>query len=116
MLGKLRKIERKECKTKDGKKFNKIVFECDIKINDKGDIKTLRGAYSEDYAKKYFAYCNVKTKDVIGQEVECVNAKRSYTNAEGLERIINYIKFMNLLDKDGKPIIMPSETSSELEF
>lgn len=116
MLGKLRKIEKKEFKTKENKKFTKILFECDLKINDKGDIKTLRGSYSEDFAKKYFAYCNVKTKDLIGKEVECITAKRTYINADGVERTINYIKFMNVLDSEGKPIIMHNDDSEELDF
>ena len=34
MLGKLRKIKKKEFKTKENKKFTKILFECDLKIEE----------------------------------------------------------------------------------
>ena len=70
MKATLKKIELKELKTKDGKKFNKVEFTCDVKIDDKGTIKTLKGNYSEDYAKHYFKYCGVLTKDLMGKEVD----------------------------------------------
>ena len=117
MIGVLRKIEKKEFSTKDGRKFTKIEFVVDVETDEKRRIvKTLKGSYGEDYAKKYFAYCKVKTKDLIGKEVECVVAKRSYDNAEGEKRYVEYIRFMNVLDKEGKAIIMPKEGVTELDF
>ena len=112
MKGILRKIEKKEFKTREGKKFAKIEFTCDVIVDDKGTIKTRRGSYSEEFARKYFKFCGVETKDVIGQDVECVLAKRAYTDGEGNERIVEFIRFLNLLDKDGKAIVMPKEENS----
>lgn len=116
MIGKLIKIELKTYNTKDGKKFKKVEFTCDVKINDKGDIRTVRGSYSEDFARKYFEFCGVKTKDAIGTEVDVTLAKRTYKADDGDERTISYIKFLNLLDDEGKKIIMPKEGSEALDF
>lgn len=117
MKGILKRIELKEYATKDNKKkFKKVEFVCDVKIDDKGNIKTLKGSYGEEFARKYFEYCNVKTKDLIGKEVECVTAKRTYTNSDGETKIVTYIKFLNVLDKDGNIIIMPKDTQQELDF
>ncbi len=116
MRGKLKKIELREFKTKDGKKtFRKVEFTCDVKIDSKGNIKTLKGSYSEDYARKYFAYCGVLTKDLVGKEVECITAKRSYENDKGEERTVEFIRFLNCLDESGNEIIMPKD-SVELDF
>lgn len=117
MKGILKKIELKECVTKDKKsKFRRVEFVCDIKVDVKGNIKTLRGSYSEEFAKKYFGYCGVKTKDLIGKEVECITGKREYENDKGEKRVIQFVKFMNVLDADGNPIIMPKEDVKELDF
>lgn len=117
MKGTLKKIELKEYNTKDNKRsFKKVEFVCDVQINDNGTIKTLKGSYSEDFARKYFAYCNVKTKDLIGQTVNCVISKKAYENDKGEERIINFIRFLNVLDKNGNPIIMPKDGQETLDF
>lgn len=117
MEGILKKIEKNEYKTKDGKKtFTKIEFTCDVRIDDKGSIKTLKGSYSEEFARKYFEYCGVKTKELIGQKVECIIAKRVYENDKGEERIVTFIRFLNVLDENGKPIVMPKDTQQELDF
>lgn len=116
MKATLKKIELKELKTKDGKKFNKVEFTCDVKIDDKGTIKTLKGNYSEDYAKRYFKYCGVLTKDLIGKEVDVILAKRVYSNDKGEERTITFIRFLNVLDAEGNAIIMPKESQKELDF
>ena len=114
MKAKIKRIELKEYETEDKRKFSKVEFTCDVE-NDKGDVKTLKASYNEDYAKKYLAYCGVKTKDIIGAECEVVTARRTYEK-DGEKRIYNYIKFVNLLDDKGQPIIMPSEKSKELDF
>lgn len=115
MKAKLKKIEKREFKTKDGKKFTKIEFTCDVIMDAKGTIKTLKGSYSEDFARRYFEYCGVKTKDLIGEEVEVVLAKRSYQNEKGEDKTITFIKFLNVL-RDGKAIIIPKEETEELDF
>ena len=116
MKGILKEIKKVECKAKNGSKFTKIEFICDVKVNDKGDVKTLRGSYGEDFARKYFAFCNVKTKDLVGKEVGCTLSKRQYEN-NGERRIISYIKYLNILDKEGNAILIPKEDSGEdLDF
>lgn len=120
MLGILKKIELKEYEIKEGKmkgnKFKKLEFTCDVVIDEKGSINTLKGSYSDEFARKYFAYCNVKTKDLIGKNVECVISKKLYVNDKGEERTIKFIRFMNVLDADGNPIIMPKDTQQEIEY
>lgn len=117
MKGILKKIELKELKTKDGKKFNKVEFTVDVVTDEKkGYITTLKGNYSEDFAKKYFKYCGVKTKDLIGKEVNVILAKREYENDKGEKRTQTFIRFLNVLDAEGKTIVMPKEDSKELDF
>ena len=108
----LREVKLIECKNSTGAKFRLVEFKADVKINDKGDIKTLKGSYGEEFAKKYFTYCGVKTKDLIGKEV----AKRSYEK-DGESRVVSYIKYLNVLDKEGNPIYLPKDNEdSELDF
>lgn len=116
MKGILREIKIVECKGKSGAKFNLVEFKCDVKVNDKGDVKTLKGSYGEEFARKYFTYCGVKTKNLIGKEVEVVVAKRSYEK-DGEQRVISYIKYLNVLDAEGKAIYLPKEdTDNEIDF
>lgn len=117
MKGKLKKIELKEYNKKNGKgSFKKVNFTCDVTIDEQGNIKTLSGSYSEEFARKYFAYCGVKTKDLIGKDVECILSKRAYENDKGEERIVNFIRFINVLDENGNPIIMPKDKAEDLDF
>ena len=117
MKGTLKKIELKEFTNKTkGNKFTKVIVTVDCEKQN-GDIVTLKGDMSPEYAKKYFAYCDKTTKESIGEEVEVVTARRKYV-AEGVEKVYTYIKYMNFM-KDGKPVIMPSEKkddSKELDF
>lgn len=116
MRGIIKKFELRTCETKDKKnKFKLLEFVVDVKINDKGDIKTLKGSYGEEYARKYFAFCGVKTKDLIGKEVEVSLAKREYEK-EGERRTINYIKYMNVLDENGEAIYMPKDDEEGVDF
>ena len=116
MRGIVKKFELRTCETKDKKnKFRLLEFVVDVKINDKGDIKTLKGSYGEEYARKYLGYCGVKTKDLIGKEVEVSLAKREYEK-EGERRTINYIKYMNVLDENGKAIYMPKDDEEGVDF
>lgn len=112
----LKRIELKEYQTRDGRKFKKVEFECDVEDSNHL-IKTLKGSYSEEFARKYFEFCGVKTKDIIGKQVDCVVSKKAYENGNGEKRIYQFIRFLNLLDSDGKPIRMPREDSNiELDF
>lgn len=115
MKGIVKKIELKECQTKDKKnKFKVLEFTCDITMNDKGEIKTLRGSWGEEYARKYLAYCEMKSKELIGKEVDCTIAKRQY-EVEGETRTINFIKYMNIIDKNGDSIYLPKD-DEEIDF
>ena len=116
MRGILKEIKKVECKTKEGKKFTLIDFKCDVAINDKGEVKTLRGSYSEDFARKYFGFCGVKTADLIGKEVECVLAKKAIEKDDGTKITISYIKYLNVIGEDDKPIYLPREENTTLDF
>ena len=113
MFGKVKKVELKNCVRKDNKqKFNVFEFTCDVKIDDKGEIKTLKGSWSEDYAKKYLAFMNLKSKDMIGKELIVTIAKREYTKDDET-RTITYIKYAHFIDEKGNPIYLPKDGESD---
>jgi hypothetical protein len=112
MKGILKSIKRVEYKTSKGTKFSKVEFTCDVKMNEQGDVKTLKGSYGDEFARKYFTYCGILTKDLIGKEVEVTVAKKSF-EAEGEMRIFNYIKYLNVLDAEGKAIYLPKEDKED---
>lgn len=116
MIGIIKKFELKQFETQDGKKFKKLVATIDVKLNDSGDIKTVKGSLSEEYARKYFNYCGVTTKDLVGQNVDVTLAKRAYTDDEGNERQVTYAKFINVLNDEGHAIIMPKDDATTIDF
>lgn len=116
MRGILKSIKRNEYKTAKGTKFSKVEFTCDVKVNEKGEIKTLKGSYGEEFARKYFTHCGVLTKDLIGKEVEVTVVKRSYEK-DGEMRTYQYIKYLNVIGADGNPIYLPKENKEdELDY
>ena len=113
MRGILKKVDVVEIVKKDKTKFKKLNYEVDVIIDtEKKEIKTYKGDMSIDYAKDYVEFCInelndekvKKLKDFVGKEVDVILAKRMYTNKDGEERVYNYIKFLNFIDKDGNPI------------
>lgn len=118
MKAKLLNVTIKNCVVKNGenkgKKFDMLDYTVEI-VNDKGDVKTRKGSMSVEYARKYFAYCGVKTSDVVGGTVEVVLAKRRY-EIDGEERTTEYVKFLNCVDENGKAIIMRKEEEKEINF
>ena len=116
MIGIIKKFELKQFEKKDGKKFKKLVATIDIKLNERGDIKTVKGSLSEDYARKYFKYCGVTTKDLVGKNVDVTLAKRAYTDDEGNERQVTYAKFINVLNDEVHAIIMPKDDATTIDF
>lgn len=124
MKGILNKVEVVEIVKKDKTKFKKLNYEVDVVIDDeKKEVKSYKGGMSFDYAKDYVDYCvNVindekikKLKDFVGKKVEVVLAKRMYTNKDGEEKIYNYIKFLNFIDKNGHPIIK-NKNVNDIDF
>lgn len=115
MKGILKKVELKEYKTQEGKKFKKVEFEVDVIIKD-GMVKTLKGNYSETFARDYFSKAETKLKDLVGKEVGVVIAKKNFTGNDGLQHIYEYVKFINVLDKDGNPIVFKNETNEDIDF
>lgn len=97
MRGIVKQFKLEKYKTKEGKK---LAFCVEFKKDDNSTEK-LWGSYGEEYARKYFAYCNTTTKDVIGNEVDCVIDAR--------EDGKRYIKYLNVLDADGNGIVMKNE-------
>ena len=113
MRGILKKVDVVEIVKKDKTKFKKLNYEVDVIIDaEKKEVKTYKGDMSIDYAKEYVEFCVneindekvKKIKDFVGKEVEVTLAKRIYTNKYGEERVYNYIKFLNFINKDGNPI------------
>ncbi len=99
-----------------GKKFKKLDFTVDVLVDaKKGEIKTRTGSMSEDYAKRYFNYCGTTTQETIGKTVDVILAKRQYEK-DGEKRTIEFVKFLNLLDESGEPIIMPKADTESIGF
>lgn len=109
----LKKIEKRDCKTKAGQKFSVIDYTCEVEVNDSGDIKILKGSMNIDYAKKYFEFCKITSKEAINKDVNVVIAKRKYSDSNGADHIVLYIKFLNFLDKDGNIIVMNTKKDEE---
>ena len=115
MKGILKSVELKEYVSKEtGKKFRKLNFVVDVLFNDKS-VETLKGSYGEQFARDYFKYCNVKTKDLIGKEVGVVLAKKSF-EAEGEIKTYKYIKYLNVLDSEGYAIVMKKDSENTIDF
>lgn len=87
-------------KDKDGNRKRVVVFKCEDK-----DGKTYWGDYNEEYARKYFAFCNQLAKDLPGKEVDITTYE--YQDKEGKTK--ERIRFLNCLDEKDKPIVMPKE-------
>lgn len=104
----IRKIGVKHIQATNGQKFDKVRIECDVIMED-GRVKSRGSEMSMDYAKKYFNFCNISSKDAVGMEVDVVLQKRAFTGQDGETHTFEEIRYLNFLDKDGKPIIMPKE-------
>lgn len=115
MKGILKKVELKEYKKSDGKKFKKVEFIVDVIIKD-GEVRTLKGNYSETFARDYFSQVGTKLKDLVGKEVGVVTAKKNFQGNDGLQHVYEYIKFINVLDEKGSPIIIKKDTSEDIDF
>lgn len=115
MKGILKKVELKEYKTKEGKKFKKFNFEVDVNYKDE-EVKTLKGSYGEQFAREYFTKCNIKVKELIGKEVGVVLAKKFIEREDGSKYSYEYIKFLNVLDENGKPVVFKKEENGEIDF
>lgn len=107
------KILKKDCTTSDGKKFSVLDITCNVLWDEeRGEIKQLKSSMSLDYAKKYFEYCHITTKDAIGKKVNVIVSKKEFTKKDGTNRIYTFIKYLNFLDENNNPIIMPKEESN----
>lgn len=113
MEGIVKSFKLRNVKTKDNKEFKTLDYVCDVVVNEeKGEIKTLKGSMSAEYARKYFAFCGVKTADLVNKKVNVVISKRKYENSNGEERTVNFIKYLNVLDEEGNPIIISKEENN----
>lgn len=122
MRGILKKVSLNTYEVKKGdnkgKKFKKLNFEVEVTDEDTGEVRTFKGNMPEDYARKYFAYCGTTTKEQLGKEVEVRLAIRKFETDEGEERKYTFIKYMNFIDEEDEPIVMPKddETSETINF
>ena len=111
----IRKVELKNCTDRDGRKFDQIQITCDVFVDEK-NVRTRRASMSVDYAKKYFAHCGLSSADLPGMVCNVTLRKRAYTNKDGDERVIEEIRYLNMLDDDGEPIIMRKEPEANMPF
>lgn len=106
MKATIKKIGIKHITTKTGVKFDKIVIDCDVVMNDKNEVRTYTAEMSCDYAKRYFNYCGVSSKEAIGRPCDVTLRKREYTKSDGTTGVWTDIKWFNLLDSEGNAIIL----------
>jgi len=97
--------------TKDGRKFSKIEFE----VVAEGNRQPIKGNMSVDYAKKYFGMCGVKGSELKGRECFVVIRDEGYFAKDGTPRKVKRVKYLNLIDENGAPIIMPKEETADGE-
>lgn len=119
MKGEIKNIESvtREIKNgeRKGQKFSQIVITVDVEVGN-GDIRTLKATMSTDYAVKYFKQCGVSSSDLFGMECDCILARRKFQTEDGEDRYYNYIKYLNLLDEEGKRIILKDDKVEKLPF
>lgn len=100
-----------------GKKFSLMKFKVEVEVNSsKREIKTYDGSMSVEYARKYFAYCNLTSKDAIGKPVEVTLRSRKFTAQDGVERTFTEVKYLNFLDESGDPIRLPKDDTENAPF
>ena len=69
--------------------------------------------FGMDYAKKYFNdFCGLKSSQLTGLSCVCTVIKKSYEK-DGETRYCNDIKYLNLIDDNGKPIILRDDEEFE---
>lgn len=116
MKGIIRKIDLVERKKKNGGTFKQVVMTVDVIVDEEKKTVKTRSAYlNEEYAKKYAAYVGKTSAEMLGCTVQVVLEKRMYEK-DGVEKISETIKYLNFLDAEGQPIIMPKEDAKELGF
>lgn len=112
MKGKIKKVYAKEFKARDSRKFKKICIEVDV-VGENNIVRTRTAQMSIDYAKKYFNHCGLSSADLPGMDCNVTMQKRMFKDAEGNDRVVEEIKYLNMLDDAGNPIIMRKEEPSE---
>ena len=119
--GVITNIELKEYSKKDDKKTKFEVFKISVRVNgEKQGLKDLKATFSKEYGLKYFRdFCKLASRDLIGKSCKCTVIKKSFLqedeNDNSHEVFCNEIKYLNLLDENGKPMIMAdSENKKDL--
>ena len=95
MKGKINNMKAVKITAKSGKTFDMVDVELTINYR----------AFT-DQLKKYFESAGVSSKDAIGREVYITFGSRPYVGRDGREKIADEVRFINLIDEKGKPIMM----------
>lgn len=111
----IRQVSMKQVQCKDGRKFDKVAIRCDV-VKEENRVFSRTAEMSVDYAKKYFTHCGLSSADLPGMECEVTLQKRMFKDANGVDRVIESIKYLNMLDEEGKPIILRKEPDSSMPF
>ena len=111
----IRNVFLKTVACKDGRKFEKIAIKCDV-VKDEDHVYSRTAEMSVDYAKKYFALCGYTSAELPGKVCEVTLQKRIFKDANGVDRVIESIKYLNMLDENGEPIIMRKEVDNSMPF
>lgn len=118
MKATIKRVYMKHITTQTGKKFDKVLIECDCIVDDRGTLKTYKSEMSTDYAKKYFAHCGLTSKQLPGMPCEVTLRRRAFTGKDGKPGACTEIRYLNMLDSEGNPIIMAAaeDASEDLGF
>lgn len=111
------KLNQYEAKKGDnkGKKFKKFDFVAQVTTDEsKGYVKDIKGSFSEDYGRRYFKFCGFKTvSEVIGKPCEVTTQKRRWSDSDGNERTVNEVRYLHLLDENGRPIYLKEDNDDD---
>lgn len=118
MKARINKINAQQYTCKDGRNFSKIKIECSVVMNDHGDVRHMTCEMTPDFFTRYFKdLCGVESsKDLIGRICEAVVTSRFYSRSDGTPGEYTYIKFLNLLDSEGKPIVPPKREHANIQL
>lgn len=119
----IKSLELKQYEVKNGenkgKKFKKFVFVVEVTTDEvKNIIKDMKGSMSEEYGRKYFKEaCGLTTtSQAIGKECEVITQKRKWKDRYGDLRIVTEVRYMHILDDDGKPIYLMNDENDDTVF
>lgn len=114
MKGKILNFSKRDCITKEGKRFSILDINVNVALSD-GVVRRYKSSMSFDYAKKYFSeVVKSKTSDCIGRDCTVFLETKIFVAKDGTEKTYTYIKYLYVNDENGNPI--KPEKKSDIDF